>query len=479
MIRAHNLTISYSDLLFKELSFILGNQEKVGLVGLNGSGKTTLLRIIKGLELADAGKIEVQNEVISYLPQQYSFEEDLLVGIYLESLVEDLKTEMYKVNKVLRRLNFEVDMFQEIKTLSEGQKMKLFLTKLLMEEPTILLLDEPTNHLDIKGILELEQFIKSFEGICIIISHDREFLNNTINTVFEIDEKTLHVYTGNYDDYLVQKADYLEKRKTQYYLQEVKRQQLLDLIKKSQKISDGKRRSKAMSAAEHRLEREVLRIEIDDYKEQKIKGLKLNGFVHNNKTVLKIKDLDFSYNPNKALFNKANFEMFGKERVWFYGPNGIGKTTFVKLVLKHLTPDSGIADIGVGLKYVYFSQDQSHLDMNSTVEDYFLHNTNVSYNSSFGVLDRFLFPKELRTSKIGKLSPGQRARLSFAIFSMKEYDFMILDEPTNHLDIRSKEVIEDALRDFKGAILLISHDRYFVDSVGYNKTLTIEGGKLK
>jgi ATPase subunit of ABC transporter with duplicated ATPase domains len=478
MIRANNLTITYTEQIFKDISFVLGNKEKVGLVGLNGSGKTTLLKILKGLEIPDKGAVELQNERISYLPQEYLFNEDEMVGIFLEGLLEDPKTEMYKVQRILAKLSFEIDLYQEIKTLSPGQKMKLYLTKLLMEEPTILLLDEPTNHLDINGILELERFIKSFNGICIIISHDREFLNNTIDTVFEIDEKTLHIYPGNYDDYLVQKQEYLIKRETTYLLQEQRRAKIENLMETARKTTFGKKLSKKLSAARHRMEREVTSIEIDNYKEQRIKDLELKGYMHNSKAALKIKDLSFSYNSNKPLLSHTDFNIYGKERVWFYGPNGIGKTTVVKLILNQLVPDTGTTEIGSGLRYTYFSQDQSHLDMNDTVENYFLQHTGASYSSSFGMLERFLFPKELRTTRISRLSPGQRARLSFAVFSMKEYDFLILDEPTNHLDIRSKEVIEDALREFKGAILLISHDRYFVESVGYDRQVTIKDGKL-
>ncbi|MEP7103315.1 MAG: ribosomal protection-like ABC-F family protein [Candidatus Dojkabacteria bacterium] len=477
MIRANNLTITYAKLIFGNLSFTLGNNEKVGLVGLNGSGKTTLLRILIGLEKADVGSVELQNEKISYLPQEYTFDERLLVGEFLEELLDNPKNEMYIVNRILAKLQFDVDIYQEIKTLSEGQKMKLYLTKLLTEEPTILLLDEPTNHLDIDGIIWLESFIKCFEGICIIISHDREFLNSTIDTVFEIDENQLFVYKGNYDDYLKQKDEYLEKRSNQYVLQEKKREKLENLLLTAYKISNGRRQSKALSAARHRMEREVTRNEISTYKEEKIEGLDLKGFVHNNKFVLKIRNLNFSY-KDKIIFKNANFDMFGKERVWFYGHNGIGKTTFVKLILNMLKPESGEIRIGNALRYVYFSQDQSHLDMEDTVENYFITHTGVSYDSSFGVLEKFLFSKDFRKSKIKTLSPGQRARLTFAVFSMKEYDFMILDEPTNHLDIKSKEVIEEALRDFQGAILLISHDRYFVDSVGYNRKITIKDKKL-
>ncbi|MFS8130363.1 MAG: ABC-F family ATP-binding cassette domain-containing protein [Candidatus Dojkabacteria bacterium] len=477
MIRANNLTITYAKPLFQDLSFTLGNKEKVGLVGLNGSGKTTLLKIMVGLEKPDEGKFEIQNEKISYLPQEYTFKKEMMVGEFLEDLVDNHVNEMYKVNRILAKLKFEPDIYQEIQTLSEGQKMKLYLTKLMMEEPTILLLDEPTNHLDITGIDWLEAFIKNFEGNCIIISHDREFLNNTIDTVFEIDECKLYSYKGNYDDFLVQKAEDLEKRRDMVVLQEKKRKQLEILLENVSKIGDGKKRGRAMSAARHRMDREVNQKEIFSYEEQRIKDLKLKGFVHNNKFVLKIRDLNFSY-AEKQIFENVNFDMFGKERVWFYGANGIGKTTLVKLILGQLKADTSELRIGNGLKYTYFSQDQSHLDMEDTVENYFISNTGISFDSSFALLEKFLFSKDIRKTKIGKLSPGQRARLSFAVFSMKEFDFMILDEPTNHLDIRSKEVIENALRDFQGAILLISHDRYFVNSVGYNRKITIKDKKL-
>lgn len=179
MIKANNLTIEYNSLLFKDLSFALGNKEKVGIIGLNGCGKTTLLKIIAGIETPDKGNIEVNNEKISYLPQEYNFNGGVLVGELLESLMDNPKSEMFKVSKILNNLEFpDINWYQEASTLSYGQKMKLYLAQLLYKSPTILLLDEPTNHLDIFGILWLEEFIKKFEDICIMVSHDREFLNS-------------------------------------------------------------------------------------------------------------------------------------------------------------------------------------------------------------------------------------------------------------------------------------------------------------
>lgn len=479
MLKVSNLSIEFSTVLFKNISFVLGNKEKVGLIGLNGTGKTTLLRILTGLEKSDSGKVEVSKEEhIEYLPQEYSFEKDILVGEILEGMVDNPKTEMYKVTKVLNRLGLtDIDFYADINTFSEGQKMKLYLAKLLINNPTILLFDEPTNHLDITGIRWLENFIKNFDGICIIISHDRVFLNNVITDVFEIDEQQLNIFKGNYDSYLIQKAEQLEKRKTQYFLQEKHREKLVTLIERTHTYAAGEKQSRALSAAKHRLVREVLSKEINEYKEQKIADIEIAGSVHKSKQIIKIKDLDFSYEDN-IIVKDANFEMYGKEKVWLVGANGTGKTTLVKLILGKLRADSGEVKIGDNLKWAYFSQNQSHLDMDSTVEDFFLKNTGISYNQSFSVMAKFLFGKEQRTTKIKNLSPGQRARLSFAVFSLKEYDFMILDEPTNHIDIKSKEVIEESLRNYKGAIFVVSHDRYFVKNIGVSRAITLNNKRI-
>lgn len=473
MLKVTNLTIEYRQLLFDQLSFTLSPGDKAGLIGLNGCGKSTLLKIIAGLEEPDKGTIEMPQEVLAYLPQEYTFP-NIMVGEFLEELVDDPHNQMYRVNRILNQLKFtDIDYYQTINTLSYGQKMKLYLTKLLIDGPTLLLMDEPTNYLDLVGIEWVEEFIQNFPGICVIVSHDRTFLNNVTNKILEIDERKMNTFTGNYDDYLEQKATLLARREIAYEQQERLREKLEERIVLVKKFSSGKKQSKMLSNVRARLQREVIDKEIDSYKEQKISGLELRGHAHDTKLILEVKGLDFSYSPDKKVLSNFNFEMYGKEKVWLTGSNGAGKSTLVKLIIGQLQPDAGILKIGQGLKWDYFSQDQSHLDPEVTVEEFFLAHTKVSFASSFKVLEKFLFDKELRTVQIKKLSPGQRARLSFAIFAQQELDFLILDEPTNHLDIGSKEVIEQAFRDYKGAMLLISHDRYFVEKIGVGRKVAL------
>lgn len=478
MLTVSDLTIQYRRLLFDQISFKVTPSDKIGLVGLNGCGKSTLLRILIGQEQPDKGKVDTGKEKLAYLPQEFDLPH-CLVGEYLEELVDDPDTKMYRVHKLLGKLGAtDIDIYQELNSLSYGQQMKMYLVKLLIAEPTLLLLDEPTNHLDLPGIMWVEEFIRKFGGMCIIVSHDRAFLNNVVNKVFEIDEQKLYEFTGNYDDYLEQKQSLIDKRHIEYTMQERRRQKFEERIELIRKFSSGKKQAQALKSTRSRMEREVTRGEIDAYQEQKISGLELKGQVHGTKQILKVSDLEFSYAKDSPVLQHANFQMYGKERVWFFGANGIGKSTLIKLVVGDLRPDNGSVKIGDNLRWSYFSQDQSHLQGDDSVQEYFLKSTGVSFSQSFGVLAKFLFPKELLDMHISRLSPGQRARLSFAVFAQQELDFLILDEPTNHLDIRSKEVIEEAFRNYKGAILLISHDRYFVESIGTDRTITIQDRQI-
>lgn len=488
MIKATNLTIKYSNTLFENLSFMLGNKEKVGLIGLNGCGKSTLIKILAGEEKADDGKVELtKEENIQYLPQEFIIQveginsENLMLGEYLESLVNFEMTQMFRVKKILASLRMSnFDEFQLVKTMSPGQKMKLYLAKLLINEPTILLLDEPTNHLDIDGIIWFEDFVKNFDGIVIMVSHDRSFLNNCINRVFEIDEQKLYVWEGNYDDFLEQKYKFVLERAKLIHLQEKKKEKLEGLLKNSAKIRDGKKRGKAMRAAEKRMDREVTRNQVSEYKESKIGNIQIEGKVYRTKKVLDVANLSFEYknSEQKQLISNTNFQVFGSEKIWLLGPNGIGKSTLIKLLVGELEPTEGRIKWGENIKWDYFSQEQTHLPLDYTVERYILEKTDISWNQSFGFMEKFLFDRDQRNQKIAKLSPGQRARLSFIVFAQHNYDCLILDEPTNHLDLKTKEVIEEALKEFKGTIILISHDRHFAESIEPTRILTIENGEV-
>ncbi len=487
MLRLDRISKSYSFPLFEDVSFTVGNKEKIGLVGLNGCGKTTLFKIISGKEEPDRGSVILEDEAIALLPQEFDMSGEELVGEYLESLVPDQKTEMYLVKIILSKLGIaDIDEYEPLNQLSEGQKMKLYLTKLLMgkqierksrnvvitpsnlsQHPPILLLDEPTNHLDIEGILWLESFLENYDGIVFCISHDRAFLNSVCTHIFEIDEQTIHQYTGNYDDYLEQKAERIEFRRQQFMRQERKRKQLENLISSARKISDGTKRGNAVEAAKKRLIREVLRNEIQLYTKKQIKEFSIAGSVHASKKMLSVKELSFSYpGTSKEIIKDSSQILFGGEKFWIYGPNGSGKTTFIKLLIGQLAGYRGSITWGPNVRFAYFSQNQAHLPRDEKVAAYFMKQTGIPFENSFGALNKFLFDKEQRDTVIGMLSPGQRARLSFAIFAQQNYDFLILDEPTNHLDIETKELIELALAEFAGNILLISHDRYFVKNVG-------------
>jgi ATP-binding cassette subfamily F protein 3 len=483
MLKLENVKIEYSKLLFENVTFTLGNREKIGLVGLNGSGKSTLLRIIAEVEQPDKGHVILSNEILGYLPQEFDLTnagEFKYIGEYLESLADDIY-ETWQAHKALSQLGFtDVDEFAEIDSLSPGQKMKLYLAKLLLAESTVLLLDEPTNHLDLGGIEWFEGFVKSFKGICLIISHDREFLNNTVNRIFEIDSKKLHIYEGNYDDFIEERVHRLELLASQYTLQEKKRKQLEDLIELMRKQGSGHQQSKRISSAKKRLDREVVQVSIDKHKEVKLKDFTIIGNVHAKKRVLTINNLSFHYPGSHTLLKNLELEINGSEKIWIKGNNGTGKSTLIKLITNSLRPISGEIKWGESVRWEYFAQDQDKFSDNTiSVQEFFTKNTGITWDRSYGILEQFLFDKDLRGQSIKSLSPGQRSRLNFAVFAQHKYECLILDEPTNHLDIETKEVIETALREFSGAIILVSHDRYFSEQIKPDRILTIEEKMLK
>jgi ATP-binding cassette subfamily F protein 3 len=476
MIVVNNLTKRYDEMtLLDDVNFFIPKNKKIGLVGKNGCGKTTLFKLLNKLEEPTKGSVNISNEHIGYIPQQFSFPDEM-VGVYLEDCLK-FHSDFYKIDMLLSKLQFEnYDPYQMIDTLSEGQKMKIKLIEIMLQEPTTLLIDEPTNHLDIEGIEWFEEYINSLDISVMMISHDREFLNNVVDEIWEIEKEGIIKYIGNYDYYQEEKARLIEKWNKQYKEQERKRKQLEKLLSNVRKLGDGKKRGRAVSAAKTRIRR------LDENKKQmfvkeSIDNIEIDAQVHKTKLMLRLTNVSKSYG-NNLVFENLDLEVRGGEKIWLFGPNGAGKSTLVKIINGIEKADSGNVRLGDNIKVGYFSQIQKENDTGNTVLEEFSSRTNCFYGKAYGYLEKFLFKKKDLDKYISMLSPGERARFEFAIFSFYDYDMLILDEPDNHLDIETKEVLEQSLDEFKGTMLLVSHDRYFVSNSGIDKVLNLKDGKL-
>lgn len=478
MITVKNLFKDYSGVdILSGVDIKIGNQRKIGLVGRNGCGKSTLFRVLNGVEEPTSGNIEIQQETIGYIPQEYTFPDEM-VGEYLEKQLES-KWEMYKIESLLDQLSFEnYDPYQLLNTMSEGQKMKIKIVETLLKEPTTIFIDEPTNHLDIEGIIWFEEFVRSLPVTVVMISHDRAFLNNCVDEIIEIEKGKVFRFVGDYDNYKIEKMRLIDKWDQEYTLFLKRKAQLETLLENVRKIKDGKKRGKAVSSVKKRIDREIESNTAEKYETKSIKTLEFDTAVHPGKLMLRFNNVTKKYN-DKTVFENLSFEVRGKEKVWLFGPNGAGKTTIIKMIMGETPTTSGDIELGQNIKIGYYSQIQSELNMEETLQEEFLKKTGCYIGHSFGYLKRFLFERDFLQKKVKHLSPGERARFAFAIFSYKDYDLLILDEPDNHLDIDTKEVIEKSLNEYKGTILLVSHDRYFVEEVGVNKVLNLKDGTIE
>lgn len=478
MISGKNLTKKFDDrILFSNVDFKLSGKKKIGLVGRNGCGKSTLFKMIMGEEDITSGSISKVGEKIGYIPQEFDFPDEM-VGIYLEEVLDN-SWEYYKIDKLAKQLQFtHFDPYQNLNTLSEGQKMKVKLMELMLQDPTILLIDEPTNHLDIEGIEWFEKYVKTLQIPVLMISHDRQFLNNVVDEIWEIEREGLIRYVGNYDNYKEEKLKLIDKWNEEFKAQERNTPQLERLLENVRKIGDGHKRSRAVSSAKTRIAR-LDKDKKEKYEKKVMKNVKMYTEVHSSKLMLRLTDLTKYYGKTKV-FENLNLEIRGGEKVWLFGPNGAGKSTLVKIVMGLETPTAGEVKVGENIKIGYFSQIQERIKSRKNIKDEFIDRTNCFYGAVGNYLSKFLFSEKDITEKlVSQLSPGERARFEFAIFSFKDYDLLILDEPDNHLDIETKEVLEQSLRDYKGTILLVSHDRYFVGNSGITSVLNLKDGVLK
>ncbi len=510
VLNVSNLAKSYPNKeIFSGLSFNLEKGDKAGLVGVNGAGKSTLFNILTDKISPDDGKIFIPQDVkLGYLEQILTIDSDVTIYDYCLSVFDDLikleaeirdlekkmskeenqetlasimeeytrKSELYhskngyaiesELEGTLSAMGFDKGEFnKKISDLSGGQKARVELAGLLLEKPDLLLLDEPTNHLDIKAINFLETFIKNYKGTAIIISHDRYFLDATVNRMMVLEHGKLTSYRGDYTSFMTQRKKDREVRIHQYKSQqkEVARQEeIIDRLKnlggskRKRGISQSRSRQKLLD----KMERIDKPIELSD-----TMNLKFTPRIQSGMDVLKVENLKMSYD-DKEIFRNISFDVYRNERAAIIGDNGVGKTTLFKIILDQIYQDEGRAKLGESVHLGYFDQEQKSLNLENTIfdeiRDTFPMLTNFEIRS---YLAKFMFYDTDVFREISELSGGERARISLLKLMISDCNFILMDEPTNHLDIDSKEILEDAILDFEGTCLIISHDRYFLNKI--------------
>lgn len=468
------ITKAYTDkVLFENIDFSLEEGEKVGIVGVNGTGKSTLLRLLAGLEEYDSGEYTKGNHVvINYLPQNPTFSQGITILQYVCSLnPEDVHGSTLEgdAKTILNRLGF-YDYDLEICKLSGGQKKKVALAAALLSKNEVLILDEPTNHLDNAMTEWLEDWLKSYKGALIMVTHDRYFLDLVCNSIVEIDRGKLYTYDTNYEGFLELKAE----REASALSTQAKHANILR--KELAWIRRGARARSTKQKA-HIARYEALR---DEEKIETVESVEITALSQRlGKKTIEIKDISKRFGQ-KCLVQNFTYTFLRDDRVGILGPNGCGKTTLMKMITGSLLPDEGHIEIGETVQIGYYAQEAEEMNPKQKAIDYIrdvaeVIRTEDGSISASQLLERFLFTGAMQHSPIEKLSGGEKRRLYLARVLMGAPNVLILDEPTNDLDIRTLCVLEDYLDTFKGILIVVSHDRYFLDRV-VRRMLTFEEG---
>ena len=504
ILACHGIQKAFGEhLIVKDGSFHIEDHEKAALVGPNGAGKSTLLKMIVGELAPDDGNIILtKGKTLGYLAQHQEMQsgntiyEEVRTAkadiIDMERRIREIEMELKhlsgdalddrletynrltatferengyayesEITGVLKGLGFtENDFTKPVDTLSGGQKTRVSLGKLLLTKPDILLLDEPTNHLDLNSIAWLETYLLNYQGAVLIVSHDRYFLNKVVTKVLEIELGELRTYMGNYSDYAAKKQQLREIHLKEYLnqQQEIKHQEAV--IEKLRSFN----REKSIKRAESR-EKMLEKMQTID------KPIEVNTDIHlklepscvSGNDVLTVEHLSKAF-PGQELFTDVNFEIKRGEHVAVIGDNGTGKTTLLKILNHVVSADSGTYTLGSNVKIGYYDQEHHVLHMEKNIFDEISDDYPTLTNTEIrNVLAAFLFTGDDVFKQISSLSGGERGRVSLAKLMLSEANFLILDEPTNHLDIASKEILENALNDYTGTVLYVSHDRYFIN----------------
>lgn len=495
--------------VFENIQFEIRNTEKIAIVGRNGCGKTTLLKIIAETEPLDRGEIHKENRLrIGYLAQTTFSNEDMLVEEEMESAFDNIKalgkrleeltekmcvdhsdevlnayanvqtqfeelggyTYRNEMMTIFTKFGFsEDDLKRPISSFSGGQKTRLAFVKLLLSKPDVLLLDEPTNHLDLETIEWLEGYIKRYPKAVVLVSHDRMFLDDVVDVIYEIEYGVMRRYAGNYTNYVNVKKSDIEQQKSAYARQQKEIQRMEELIEKFRY----KKNKAAFAQSKIKYLERMERIE-DPKTDEKTFHVRFEPRTRGGKRVLEVKDLCIGYDHPLCTIN---LEIMQGNKVAIIGPNGKGKSTFMKTLMGQLPPLSGSFLLGHQIETGYFDQELAQFDSNQTVlEEVWNSFPELNRTQVRSALGCFLFSGEDVFKSVDCLSGGEKVRLSFVKLMLSHPNFLLMDEPTNHLDLIGKEALEESLQGFEGTMLFVSHDRYFISKLA-TAILVIDDGK--
>lgn len=501
------------NIIFSNISFSVPDNARIGLVGPNGAGKTTLLKIMTGQQEPTSGQFTINKGLkVGYIAQENGLDEDKTIWDEMLTVFNDLIEKNKKITKmqeqiadhpededllkrydqlaydfeqeggftyqaeiksILNGFNFKENTWNKvIGTLSGGEKTRLAFVKLLLQKPPVLLLDEPTNYLDLDTLDWLEAFLKNYQGAIITVSHDQYFLDHLANQIFELNFRKLTTFKGNYSQYVKERELMDSQQEAAYEKQQEKIKKEEEFIQKNLVRASTTKRAQSRRKVLDKMER----IKPPKHK-QKVR-INFTSERPSGKEVLIAKDLTIGY-PDKVMVSDIDFQVNKNDRVAIIGPNGIGKSTLLKTIMKKLEPKGGSIKYGASLDIGYYDQELQSLDPSKTVLDtiWDRHKT-MPEKDVRSILASFLFTAEDIDKTVGQLSGGQKARLTLTVLSLEKDNFLLMDEPTNHLDIEAKEVLEEALDNYDGTLLFVSHDRYFINELA-NKIISVRDGHAK
>lgn len=515
LLQLNNVSKSFDgEEIFSDVHFEVKSHEKIGIVGRNGAGKSTLMKIIAGVDGYDSGNVsKIKNLKVGYLTQQMTLDTDHTVWeemskpfAYLKQMEQEMQAETNwlanhadeyesetfkdhmaryealsnqferlegyqfesKIKTVLHGLDFnEEDFNRSVNDFSGGQKTRLSLAQMLLSEPDLLLLDEPTNHLDMETTQWLEDYLNYFKGAIVIISHDRFFLDKTVNQIYDVALGAVQHYVGNYSKFITQRDQYYQKRMQEYERQQAEIKRLETFVEKNitRASTSGmaKSRRKVLEKIE-RIDKPML--------DARSANIQFDFDRNTGNDVYHIRNLEIGY--AEPVIAPITMEITKGNHLAVIGPNGIGKSTFIKTVADRIPKLGGEIIHGANLRVGYYDQKQAEFKSNKTILDYVWDQyPTMPEKDVRAVLGRFLFVQDDIKKIINDLSGGEKARLQLALLMLERNNVLILDEPTNHLDIDSKEMLEQALQDFEGTLIFVSHDRYFINQLA-NKVFDMQ-----